>query len=245
MDYSPKTLIENYFSTPLSYNQNENITANKIIRGFEITKSADIHRFGQYVKYKTDNVDELSQTMQTIDFTLYEGTGDCEDYTRAYVKILKNMNLPAYYWLMFTNTNYTNGHALPLFLDENNHLATINYTTYYIVDTIELVKQDIDRQSTKFEQAFSILHGAIISNFHDYSINWIVKTNDDETPVGYLNMKYAPHFQEIYTKSYIQDRSLVLKYINNMNLSRNFVVSDLLIPFSAFLLFYFLSRWLK
>lgn len=242
---TPTVEIKNYFYNTISYNKNEKRIARDILNGFEIKTSNDLYRFGQYIKYKSDYVWDLTQTMQTIDFTLYEGTGDCEDFTRAYVKLLKELGLPAYYWLMFRDVNYQNGHAVPLYINEEGYLSILNYTTYYIVDTIKITAKDIEENTEVFQQAFNILHGNLISTFGDYHINWIIKTNAFEHPQGYLDMDYAPSFQPCYQKSYPHDRTFVLKYIQKMNLKRNIVVSDFLLPLGTFLLFYFLVRCLK
>lgn len=245
MKYPPNPLINAYFNNIISYGQSEIYTTKKVVNGFDIKDSFKMYRFGQYVNYKSDSVGELTQNMQTLDFTLYVGTGDCEDYTRAYVKILKELKLPVYYWLMFTDTNYLTGHAIPLYINENGNLSALNYTNYYVVDSIQLEKKDIEENTTKFQEAFSVLHGAIINNFEDYSINWIIKTDENEKPLGYTEMRYIPMFRDVWTKSYIQDRSMVLKYIERINLSRNIVISDFIIPIFAFIVVYMLSRWLE
>lgn len=245
MSYSPISLVSNYFKNIVSYGKDEDTISKEILKGFDINNSMQIHKFGQYINYKSDSVHDLSQTMQKIDYTLFEGTGDCEDFTRAYVKLLKNLNIPVYYWLMFTDTNYTNGHAIPIFLNEDGYLTALNYTEYYIVNSIKLDKKDFEEKSEHFLTAMHILHGAVIQNFEIYKINWLIETDKNENPRYLYDLEYNPLHTGFIKKSYIHDRTLVLHYVAKMNLSRNIILTDFLFPLLGFTAFTALWKWLK
>lgn len=244
-----KEALDLYFSNIATYNKNEHALAKEIIKYFEIKSSWDIYKFGQYIEYKTDLVFDISQTMQTLDFTLYEGTGDCEDFTRAFVILLKELDLPVYYWLMFTNQNMNEGHAVPLYLSEEGYLTILNYTNYYYVDSIILTKEDFIKQTDNFMQAFYRLQGAIATYMKDYPVNILVETSFLEQVKTYTEPPFKPMFSDYKVISNLHSRLLVREYIKKMNLERNLVLQKFIIPIAGALLFgfivYLIRKWLK
>lgn len=244
-----KESLDLYFSNLATYNKNEYSIAKEIIKYFEINSTWDLYKFGQYINYKTDIVFDISQVMQTLDFTLYEGTGDCEDFTRAFVILLKEMNIPVYYWLMFTNSNMNDGHAVPLYLSEEGFLTILNYTNYYYVDSIILSKEDFENQTDNFMQAFYRLQGAIATYMKDYPVNILVETSFLEKVKSYTEPTYQPIFGDYKIITHPHNRLLVKDYIRKMNLERNLVLQKFIIPITGALLFgfivYLIRRWLK
>ena len=239
----PTQAIYNYFKNTISYKKNEIYIAKEIIKNFEIKNSDDLYKFGQYINYKSDNVYDIQQVMQTLDFTLYEGSGDCEDFARAYVVLAKRLNINAYYWLMFKNENLTEGHTTFMYIDEEGYLSVLNYTNYYKYKGIKLTHVDIEKKTEAFQKAFNAIIGAFSLNFDTYYVNWIVKTNDQELPSFFHNMQYNPVYDDVEQKSYLNDRSQILEYINKMNLSRNLVTNDFLLPLAGFVAFSALVKW--
>lgn len=244
-----KESLDLYFSNLATYNKNEYSIAKEIIKYFEINSTWDLYKFGQYINYKTDIVFDISQVMQTLDFTLYEGTGDCEDFTRAFVILLKEINIPVYYWLMFTNSNMNDGHAVPLYLSEEGFLTILDYTNYYYVDSIVLTKEDFIKQTDNFMQAFYRLQGAIATYMKDYPVNILVETSFLEQVKNYTQPPYKPMFSDYKVITHPHSRIYVREYIKKMNLERNLVLQKFIIPITGALLFgfivYLIRRWLK
>jgi hypothetical protein len=239
-----KESLKEYFSNVATYNKNENIIARDILKYFEIDNSDKLYRFGQYVKYRSDSVADVSQTMQTLDFTLFEGEGDCEDYTRAYVILVKNMKLPVWYWLMWKNRNYSEGHAIPLFIDENGYLTALNYTTYYQYRKIKLKYEDFSNGTPNFQMAFNAIRTKLSETFNDYFVNVIVQTTSNENPEWVFDVPYIINQADVYYKAYPQNRTLVLKYIQALNLDRNLTISDFTVPVLSSIIVIMLARWL-
>ena len=236
-----KKSLDLYFSNIATYNKNEYSIAKEIIKYFEINSTWDLYKFGQYINYKTDIVFDILQVMQTIDFTLYEGTGDCEDFTRAFVILLKEMNIPVYYWLMFTNSNMNEGHAVPLYLSEEGYLTILNYTDYYYVDSIVLSEKDFKEQSDSFLQALYRLQGALASKMKDHPINILVETSFLEKVKSYTEPPYQPMFSDYKTITYPHNRIYVMDYVRTMNLERNIFLQKFILPIAGSLLFGFIT----
>jgi len=225
--------LKDYFSNTISYNKSENYLAGEILKGFEIDNSDKLYRFGQYIKYKTDDVFDLGQTMSKLDYTLYTGEGDCEDFTRAYVVLLKKMKLTAFYWLMWTDRNYDNGHAIPLFIDENGFLTALNYTNYYKCTSIKLTLNDYLNENQNFQNAFNSIRSKLAQEYQDFFVNVIVQTDSNEMPMKVNDVPYVVNNVDIEYITHPMDRTLVLTYINNMNLNRNISLSDFTVPIIA------------
>lgn len=244
-----KESLDLYFSSLATYNKNEHALAKEIIKYFEIKSSWDIYKFGQYINYKTDIVFDISQVMQTLDFTLYEGTGDCEDFARAFVILLKELDLPVSYWLMFTNQNMNDGHAVPLYLSEEGFLTILDYTNYYYVDSIILSKEDFENQTDNFMQAFYRLQGAIATYMKVYPVNILVETSFLERVKSYTEPPYKPMFSDYKVITHPHSRIYVREYIKKMNLERNLLLQKFILPIAGALLFgfivYLIRRWLK
>ncbi|MBD3829677.1 MAG: hypothetical protein IE890_04230 [Arcobacter sp.] len=233
-----------YFSELATYGKNENVIAKDILKSFEINNSDLLYRFGQYVKYRSDPVANITQTMNTLDFTLFEGEGDCEDFTRSYIVLAKNLNLKSYYWLMWKNRNYDDGHAIPLFINESGHLTALNYTTYYSYEKITVTDEDFQKGNDNFQEAFNAIRTKLTETFQDYFVNIIVETNKNEKPIKVYDVPYNVNHNDVYTKTYPQNRSLVLKYIHALKLERNITLSDFAVPIIASVIVAVIAKWL-
>lgn len=241
---TPKSWIHAYFNNIITYGtvekkdgkliksniKSEQEIAEKVFKGFKMSTSLDFHRFGQYVNYLPDYVGSVTQLMQTLDYTFYAGSGDCEDFARSFVQLAKYKKLPAYYWFAFENDAYQNGHAMPLWINEEGNLTVLDYTSYFIDDKNVISKEDIENNTQNFGDSFNLLHGEITKKLYDWKVNYIIKTDIGEMPVGYNRMNYQPSFQGAKYLSYPNSRFFVLPYVTQMNLTRNLSFQDFILP---------------
>ena len=223
----PTKMIIDYFTQNiLSIGKNENNFAKTVIKAFNIKSSKDIWKIPAYIEYKPDTIMDLSQSFQTMDFTFYTGTGDCEDQARAIKKGLEALHLPAYYWLVFEDNSFQIGHAMVLFINENGYLTAQNYTEQWINKDFTITKKDLENNSERLQMLMEGLNNAIFPNQRYWNVSWLIKTNSLEYPIGYLQLPTTLSNGNIEYNYQIDSREMILQEIENLNVEANLNVSD-------------------
>lgn len=223
----PTKLILDYFTTNiLSLGKNENNFAKQVITAFNIKSSKDIWKIPAYIEYRTDNIMDLTQSFQTMDFTFYTGKGDCEDQARAIKKGLEALNLPTYYWLVFQDESYQVGHAMTIFINEDGYLTAQNYTEQWINKDYTITTKDIENNTERFKYLMEGINGAIFPKQLDWRISWIIKTNSIEYPKGYIKTPISQSLGNIEYSFKLDSRELILPEIESLNLTSNLNISN-------------------
>lgn len=227
MAKKPTEAIVDYFSRNLlTLEKNESYFAKKVKEAFEIKSYLDLWKIEAYINYKTDEVLDIQQAMQTLDFTMWKGEGDCEDHVRALKKVAETLGLKTYWWLVFTDHSYQQGHAMLLYITPEGYLTAQNYTEYFIEKTYKITENDIKNETQKFKNAVEILNGAIFPKQKYWAVSWIIKTDKNEYPLWYVEAPTTISAGDIEYKLFPDDRVLVYKYVDKLNLMANYTLSD-------------------
>lgn len=229
MALRPTPIIIEYFDAVVSLKENENEYARKVVRAFDIRKLEDLWRIAAYINYSTDVAAGFSQIMQSLGFTMWRGEGDCEDFTRALVKVGKAAGFKMYYWLVFADTSYQNGHAMALGISKEGYLTALNYTTIYIAK-LKVSEKDIYNNTQSFQQAMRWLNAAIFPFQYLWQVSWIVKTDNDEKPLWYIDAPTDLEPGDVIRKSYPHGRLAIIDYMNRLNLITRLDIKDFAIP---------------
>jgi len=184
----PFKALTDYFSMNiLSLGVDEEEYARKILRIFDIKSSNDLWKISAYINYKSDTVESFSQQMQTLDFTIWRGEGDCEDHVRALKKVTEALGLKTYWWLVFQDTGLQQGHAMLLFIDEKGYLTCLNYTQYFKVLEDTITEDDIKNETEKFKKIIKIMNYAVFPTQRMWNVSYIIKTDKNEKPLWYVD----------------------------------------------------------
>lgn len=244
MSIKPTKALNDYFSNVLSLNVNENVYARKVAEAFEIESAMDLWKISAYIEYSTDEAGGFYQQMQSLDFTMWRGQGDCEDYARALVKVAKAIGLKAYYWLVFDSIALNNGHAMSLVIDRDSKPVAINYTELYKAN-IKISETDIKNNTSKFQQAMRWLNSVIFPFQRYWEVSWIIKTDSNEKPLWYQPAPVELEPGDVQIVTYPQSRFLVLKYMQKLELLSRLSTSDYILPLGLLGLAGFVMwRWL-
>jgi len=214
---APTAAMIKYFNDVVDFPVKESVIANKVIDAFEIKSVFDLWKIGAYVEYVKDERLDISQIIQDLGTTMYYGIGDCEDIARAQIVLGKNIKVPAYYLMMFPDNSYKNGHVMELYI-ENNNLIALNYTTYYTAKDETITSKDVENNTQAFQNALAAINYHIIRDLKQYQILWIIKTDQNEKPIGYINGTNRIQYGDVEVKEFPNTRDAVMQYMKKINL---------------------------
>jgi len=214
---APTAAMIKYFNDVVNFPVKESVIAKKVIDAFEIKSVFDLWKIGAYIEYAKDERLDISQVIQDLGTTMYYGIGDCEDIARAQIVLGKHIKVPGYYLMMFPDNSYKNGHVMGLYI-ENNNLIALNYTTYYKCKDETITPKDVENNTQAFQNALAKLNYSISRDLKQYQILWIIKTDQDEKPIGYINGTNRIQYGDVEVKEFPNTRDAVLEYMEKLNL---------------------------
>lgn len=231
MAKKPTEAIKSYFgSNILTLGKNENYFAKKVKEAFEINDFLDLWKVEAYIKYKTDDILDVKQSMQTLDFTMWKGEGDCEDHVRALKKVAETLGLKTFWWLVFTDNSYQQGHAMLLYITPEGYLVAQNYTEYFIEKQYKITEDDIKNETQNFRNAMEIINGLVFPKQTYWNVSWIIKTDRNEQPLWYVEAPTTFGDGDKEYRIFPNYRSFVIKYAEKLNTMANYTIIDYLIP---------------
>ncbi len=222
----PTPALINYFSNTTTIGLNEIAVANKVRDAFGIKSWKDLWKIKAGIRYITDERLDVKQLMQKLDFTMYTLMGDCEDIARAQIVVAKTLRIPVYYLMVFPDSTLQNGHVMVLGLTDKNNLFVLNYTKYYVETSSKLTMQDIEGNTEAFQNAFFKILGNLYRDQKHWQIIWVVKTNLDEIPTGYIELPPTPQFGDVETYEYPDDPKDVEEALKKLNLDELIPVTE-------------------
>lgn len=214
---APNEALKTYFSEVIKFNVAEKAVATKVIQGFKLSSVKDLWKIGAYVEYVTDERLDTLQVMQDLGTTMYYGVGDCEDIARAQVVLGKQLNKNMYYLLMFPDNSLRGGHAVTLFIDDG-FLTVLNNTIFYTCKDYKLSEYDIENNTQNFYAALSKINFHIARDLKQYNLMWIVKTDYNEKPIGYVEVRPDTLYGNVDIEKFPDMRDAITQEIKNLDL---------------------------